>query len=75
MDLKNAGILGGITDKYLCRGSLKSKVQQNTPDLSVSGPDKNILKIYLKQIDQGNISDYARLFFLSILCLLQAMEL
>ena len=52
MDLKNAGIFGGITDKYLCRGSLKSKVQQNTPDLSVSGPDKNILKIYKKSIKE-----------------------
>ena len=58
MDLKNADIFGGITDKYLCTGSLKSKVQQNTPDLSVSGPDKNILKI--KKIYQGNISDNVR---------------
>ena len=34
------------------QGSLKSKVQQNTPDLSVSGPDKNILKIWKKSIKE-----------------------
>ena len=37
---------------WYVRGILKSDVQQNTPDLSVSGTDKNILKIWKQSINE-----------------------